>query len=82
MHLVHIETIELHLHHLRPHSKPDSYSSAGKVRDLLNLQLLLLLQAAGGAAAKGEGVSAGPEGHAAAESTRPGAGQSPTQATR
>lgn len=40
------------------------------------------LQAAGGAAAKGEGVPAGPEGHTAAENTRPGAGQSQTQTTR
>ena len=40
------------------------------------------LQAAGGAAAKGEGVPAGPEGDAAAEVSRHGAGQSPTQTTR
>lgn len=44
--------------------------------------MLLLLQAAGGAAAEGEGVPAGPEGHTAAANTWPGAGQSPTQATR
>lgn len=42
----------------------------------------LLLQAAGGAASEGEGVPAGPEGHAAAENTRPGAGPSQTQTTR
>lgn len=44
--------------------------------------MLVLVQVAGGAAAEGEGVSAGPEGHAAAEGTWSGAGQTQTQTTR